>query len=190
MMKRLALGACLAVTIASSANARRTVDYSVDDATLATWATEQGVALTPFPASDGKTVVDIAPGVDHAVTSVGVFCSAWKIDNPVSQLIARAFPNPASSGPAASTGTRVRITSASTFFRCVGSGEMKSVCLPRVSIDATVSDGAGVARLIRVTVERAAKGVGACAGLTRGIALVSREAVAKLVKEITVPSAS
>lgn len=182
------LAICSTILIAAPASAKRTVDYSVDDVTMASWAVEQGVSLTAWPIrGNGQAGLVIVPSVDHEVLRGGIYCSAWKVENPISQLIRQGFDHwgavvPLADSTPASIG--VTIKAASTFSRCVGVSELKSVCITRVTIDAEIAARGEPARPVRVSVERSAKGIGACAGLTRGIALVSREAVIALIGKL------
>lgn len=172
------------------ARADRIVNYAVDEVAAVRDAAEQGVALAPIPARGTRHLaVRIAPAVDHEVLRVGIACSAWKVQNPMSALLQRfltAFDRdgaPASSlTPAA--GMLVTVDRARTLSRCVGTGEMRTTCITRVSIDGTTMLHGETARPFRVEREEAAKGVGVCAGLARGIGLVSRQAAGALVDEL------
>jgi len=173
--------------------AKRTVDYSVDDATLHKWAEEQ--ELTPLMPNPNKSIhhiaLDFSPGVDHEVVRGGLACSAWTIDNPISLSITAAITRWDREGrlatPTETPDLKVHIERASTLTRCVGTGELKSTCLSRVSIGALLTVGTTPTQSVHVTIERPTKAVGACAGLTRGIALVSREAAIALLAAIETP---
>jgi len=170
-----------ALAAAQPAEARRTVDYSVDDATLGGWADEQGMApLTPAPAPTHAIRLELAPGLDHQVTRVGIVCSAWTVDNPISNLLTRMVPGSATAAMDDSAGLTLRVEHAATLSRCFQVAELKARCITRVTLDGNVTKGNEV-RPVKAEIERATNSVGACAGLTRGIALVSRDAVIALI---------
>ena len=184
------VAAMIAMVVPATAWADRVVDYTIDEATAAHDAIEQGVPLAPVPArGDAHVAVQIAPEVDHQVVRVGIFCSAWKVQNPISILIQRFLaawdrdgaPSSSPSGPA---DLLVKVDRASTLSRCVGTGELKTTCITRVSIDGSIARKSEAARAFHVEREEATKGIGACAGLTRGIALVSRDAASALIGQL------
>ena len=191
---RRALGFAAAALVATAfptgAGADRVVDYAIDEATAAHDAAEQGVALAPLPARGPTHIaVEIAPAVDHQVLRVGIACSAWKVRNPVTSLLQRFLTAWDRDGaPASSVGPSVdllvKIERAGTLSRCVSTGEMKSTCITRVSIDGSTARPGEEPLPFHVEREEAAKGVGVCAGLTRGIGLVSREAAGALVSHL------
>lgn len=177
----------VATSLPTSAGADRVVNYAIDETAAAHDAAEQGVALAPLPARGPTHIaVEIAPSVDHQVLRVGISCSAWKVQNPMTGLLQRFLtawdrggaPAP-SLGP--SVGLVVKIERAATLSRCVSTGEMKSTCITRVSIDGSTARPGEEPRPFHVEREEAAKGVGVCAGLTRGIGLVSRQAASALI---------
>lgn len=180
------MGAVALTSIGAPADAKRVVDYMEAKASWQAWEAEQGVDPIAVPTPrEGNVDLAFAPGIDHQVIRGGIGCSAWTVDNPVSQLIrdmvadwshGRGF-NP--SAPAIS----LRIERASTFSRCVQTGEMKTTCVTRVTIDATVASS-GTNTPIQAEIELPTRGIGACAGLTRGIAVISRAAVAQLLAKV------
>lgn len=170
-----------ALVSAQPAEARRTIDYSVDDATLSAWADEQGMApLTPAPTPAHALRLELAPALDHEVTRVGIVCSAWTVDNPISQLLTRMVPGSATAAMDRPAELTLRVEHAATLSRCFQVAELKARCLTRVTLDGNAVIG-GAARPVHAEIERATNSVGACAGLTRGIALVSRDAVIALI---------
>lgn len=182
------MAAALAAPTAAAA-AERVVDYSIDEATAAANAAEQGVPLSPMP-NRGPTRVAavIGPEVDHDVIRAGIACGAWKIRNPLSVEIKRFASaldrdGAAADGPATSVDLLVKVDRAATLSRCVSTGEMKSACIYRVTIVGSVKDRTGAERPLRIERESVAKGVGICAGLTRGIGLVGRSATAAFFEE-------
>ena len=172
--------------LASPALSRRTIDYTINEATWTEWAAEQGTPLAPLPARSKKKVsLMIAPSVDHPVTRTGIICSLWKVDNPVGALVSSMVETwaddlPTGGDPAVSV---VRVDNASTVSRCVSTGELKSVCITRVSLKGSVTSPDGTVTPIVTSIEEPTKAIGACAGLTRGLALVSRAAVRAFIDQ-------
>ncbi len=181
--------AVAALAVAQPVAAKRIVDYSVDEAAVAAWSVEQGVPVAPWPAKTERTfALGLPPTLDHDVVFAGMYCSAWSLNNPISRLIRVGFEhwgNVAPSSLKVLNQSVINIKNASTFMRCVGTGEFKAICLTRVTIDADVaaSETAPV-RSVHVSVEKAAKASGVCAGLTRGVALISRAAVVELMASV------
>ncbi len=176
--------------VPAAAHAERLVDYTIDEATAAQYAAEQGVALAPLPARGALHIaLRIDPAVDHQVLRVGVACSAWKVRNPLSAMIGKAMAAWDRGGTPASAfdqpaDLKVSIVRAATLSRCVFIGEMKTTCITRVSIDGTAARAGEAAKAFHVEREEPAKGIGACAGLTRGIGLISRQAVSDLAMQL------
>lgn len=181
-----------------AAAAERVVDYAIDEATAARYAVEQGVALAPLPVRGSTHVaLAIAPAVDHEVVRAGIYCSSWTVQNPVSVLIRRfvaawdrdgASSVVGAANGASPAGLLVRVDRAVTVSRCLGTGLMKSACITRVTIEGSATRPGEAARPFRVERELPTKAGAACAGLTRGIGLVSRDAASALVAELGRPA--
>ncbi len=190
MIRALVLAGLALAATPVAAPAERVIDYSIDEATAARNATEQGLPLAPLPARGTTHVaIAVAPAVDHQVLRVGIACSAWTVRNPISTLLKRLFSRWDRDGaPAAAAGpgvdTLVTIDRAATLSRCVASGELTTNCITRVTIDGTVARGGGAPAPLHVEREETTKGIGACAGLTRGIGLVSRDAGIALIAAV------
>ena len=182
MTRTLVLAGLALAAIPAAALAERIVDYGIDEATAAKNAAEQGLPLAPLPVRGTTHVaLAVAPAVDHEVLRVGIACSAWTVRNPMSTLLRRVFAGWDRDGaPAAAAGpgvdTLVTIDRAATLSRCVASGELTTNCITRVTIDGTVVRGGGAPAPLHIEREETTRGIGACAGLTRGIGLVSRDA--------------
>lgn len=173
----------------SPTEAKRVADYSVSDAELVKWGQEQNInPLSALPTKSANNVaLEITPSVDHQVVRGGNFCSAWKIDNPISQIIrsiaAQWDSDGALASPGAGSDITLRVDQARTFSRCVGTGELVGTCITRVSIDGSVTTGsAKEPRPVNVEVEFGGKMSGFCAGIAKGTAAVSREAVIAFIK--------
>jgi hypothetical protein len=180
------------IALASPASAKRVADYSVSDSEILKWGQEQKLnPLSELPQKSAYNIaLEMAPGIDHQVVRGGVYCSAWKIDNPVSQLFRTVVANWDSDGALAGSGSpadiTLRIDQARTFSRCVGTGELVGTCITRVSIDGSVIAVAGKeTRPVNVEVELAGKMSGICGGIAKGTAAVSREAVIAFIKAAT-----
>jgi hypothetical protein len=176
------------IAFASPSEAKRVADYSVSDAELIKWGQEQNInPLSALPTKSANNVgLEIAPSVDHQVVRGGVLCSAWKIDNPISQIIRSIATQWDSDGtlatPGAGADVTLRIDQARTLSRCVGTGELVGTCITRVSIDGSVVGSGKEPRPVNVEVEFGGKLSGFCAGIAKGTATVSREAVIAFIK--------
>lgn len=178
--------ACLAVS--GPADAKRTANYSVDDAEIMKWGLEQN--LNPISAMPVKSVhnvtLEIAPGVDHEVIRGGIYCSAWKITNPISQMITKAATlwdnDDKLAGTTDAPDLKISVERANTLTRCVSTGELVGTCITRVIIDAQVTQGSAPPRPIHTMIERGGKLGGFCGGIAQSVAVVSRETVIALIK--------
>ena len=85
----------------------------------------------------------------------------------------------------------VKVDNASTFSRCILIGELEGVCISKVSINgSTIATPGAAPQPLHIEVERKTKSIGACAGLTRGIGLISREAVIKFIETVAARASS
>lgn len=181
---------CLAIAVglaaSNSANATRTIEYPTDAATWTAWAAEQDVPLAqPKARTDRRIRLDVKPAVDHDVIRVGIICSVWDIENPMAKLVQSMFGASASDPRSTDAGLPVvSVESATTVSRCIGTGELKSTCITRVTLKGSVESPGAPVLPLAVTVELPTRGVGVCAGLTRGIALVSRNAVRAFIDKV------
>lgn len=190
---RRVVAALIAVAAASPAAAVRIVDYPVDEAVAVAAATEQGLALAPLPPRGAIDFgLDVTDGVDHDVVRGGIACSAYSVRNPLGAFVRRVFAAvdrdgvvPGADSPTATVA--VRLDRAATLSRCVLTGEMVGKCLTRVTLDGTITRTGTAAAPFHIVVDQAAKSFGLCAGLTRGIGLVSRAAVVELVALASAP---
>jgi len=186
-MRYATLGLAL-LAAASPAYAARTVVYPIDPATIEKDAVEQGLTASPAPPrGTHQLTLKMAPTVDHEVVRAGIMCGVWTVDNPIRALITAMATEHDPDGkldPIVPAGLTVEIDRASTLSRCVSNGEMSAMCITRVAIAGSVTADGGTPRALHVEVEKTAKQVGACAGLTRGIGLISREAVIALLAEV------
>lgn len=180
-------GLAAVASVSTPADARRVVDYAEAKSSWQAWEAEQGVNPVSVPAPrDGVVDLTFAPGVDHEVIRGGIGCSAWTVDNPLSQLIRDMVGDWSKSGIITHSpkSLSLRIDRASTFSRCVQTGEMKTTCVTRVTIDATAANATSYPTPVQAEVELPTRGIGVCAGLTRGIAVISRAAVAQLLAKV------
>jgi hypothetical protein len=191
-VRAVLLASAIAVLVcADPAVAKRVADYSVGDEKLMQWGLE--LSLNPIAAlptkSSRNVALEIAPGVDHDAIRGGIYCSAWKVENPIAQLIGNVASQWDSDGKLAS-GTEIadvmiKVDRASTLTRCVGSGELAAICITRVAIEAQVTEvSAQTTRPVRVSIERSGPLKGLCSGLARSVAVVSRESAIALIKAV------
>ena len=145
-MRRSALaGAAAALAVAAPAAAARVADYSLTEAQFEALAAKLGVE--GFRQAPEKSEVDVvveAPAIDHRTRGLGISCTAWNVDNPISQMVKRAMSAWDRDGAlSAPSGPRplitVRIDSASSNMRCVQVKELKMRCLLRASLAGTAT---------------------------------------------------
>lgn len=181
-MKAALLAVALVVAAPASA---RTVDYTaLTPANFSAEAAAMKVAPVSAPPARGARVItaEIAPAADHEVLTLGNYCSAYKVENPISvlmkQLVAEAGPDPAV--PAASIPLKIVVETARSNQRCVEVKEYNNRCIARVTITgrAETADAAGGTRSIplKTSIERDSSVGGFCEGRARGLAIISREA--------------
>jgi hypothetical protein len=179
----LSLAALLTAALLGQPLAARVVDYSVDDSVIVQEATELKIAsITPGLTLENHTInVTIAPGVDHITDALGIYCSVYKVENPISQLVKKLAVAAANDKAAASI--NINLTGARSYRRCVEVKEMNARCIIRVVLTGTVA-GAGAGSIpISGDVERDSSVSGICGSLARGIRVVSREAAIMFLKD-------
>lgn len=195
-MRRPALAlAAAALAVATPAAAARIADYSLTDEQFAALAAKLGVE--GFRASPGKSDVDVvtegSASIDHRTRVLGISCTAWNVDNPISQMVKRALSawdrDGALSAPAEPRPLiRLRLDSASSTLRCVQVKELKMRCLLRASLSgsATVEKPGGPTRTepILVEVEQEQKMAGPCNGMAQGTSLLGRTASLVLIDRL------
>lgn len=190
MMKRqrcvalLALGAGLLSTERSPA---RVVDYAkADDAFTedAALLKIQPLSVTPLK-STWNISFDAATGVDHITLALGMYCSAYKVENPVTAMFERLIVGWDQDGILGNTtpGTpqlAIHLAEARSYRRCVELKEMNARCITRVTFkgDARFIDTNGAERQFPVIadVERDASIGGICGNLAKGIGVVTHQA--------------
>ena len=101
--------------------------------------------LTPAPAPAHALRLELATALDHEVTRVGIVCSAWTVDNPISQLLTRMVPGSATAAMDRPAELTLRVEHAATLSRCFQVAELKARCLTRVTLDGNAVIG-GAAR--------------------------------------------
>jgi len=176
--------AVLAFATGGTAQAARVVEYPKNEATWKAWATEQGVQLKEALPAASKIRLSLSKSLDHEVIRAGIACSAWRIENPMTQLVEKTFADwdmlVNDGAPAAD----VFIDFASTISRCISTGEMKATCVTRVTLKGSVRQGSQSPVPISVAIESPTRGIGVCAGLTRGIGLVARNATFAFIEKV------
>lgn len=94
MRARLVAAGLLA--LAAPAAAREAV-YSVDDAVFRrdALALEVDAPFRPMPVRGAADfVLEGGAKLDNELMILGIFCRAWKVENPLSQIVARALTAP------------------------------------------------------------------------------------------------
>lgn len=158
-----------------------------------------------FPAMPGREDLDVVidpagASVDHRVRIVGISCSAWNVDNPLSQMIARTMIAWDRDGTLAAPTARgklirLKLAEAASNLRCVQVKELKMKCMLRASLSgvATLEEPGKTARAepISVAVEQIQSVGGLCNGLAQGTSLLGRGlsiALAQRLRELAVGS--
>jgi hypothetical protein len=181
----------------SSGAQARVVEYLDDLEEIELAAQDQGIEgpFSPAPGA-GLPVLDLenAAAADHRATIASVYCRAYKVDNPVSELLTKLVqaangnlvPGDVSPGQDGSTAS-IAIDKAATLMRCFSVKELKALCKARVRISASMNwtDGAGAAQSVplNVEVEREGRVGGFCGHIARFIGIVSREAGIAMIDE-------
>ncbi|HEX8307845.1 MAG TPA: hypothetical protein VF645_05440 [Allosphingosinicella sp.] len=195
-MRRSALAAAAAaLAVAAPAAAARVADYALTEAQFEALAEKLGVdGFRPAPAKgDFDVVVEAPEAVDHRIRVLGITCTAWNVDNPVSQMVKRmlgaldrdgALTAPAQPRPVIT----VRLESASSNMRCVQVKELKTRCLLRASLagSATVEKPGSPPRTepLLIEVEQQQKIGGFCGGMAQGTSLLGRTTSLALVDRL------
>jgi hypothetical protein len=195
-MRRSALVAAAAgLAVAAPAAAARTADYSLTEAQFEALAEKLGVdGFRAAPAkSDFDVVIESPDTIDHRIRVLGITCTAWNVDNPVSQIVKRVLvawdrdgilSAPSEPRPVIT----LRFDSASSNMRCVQVKELKTRCLLRASLagSATIQKPGRPARTeaVRVEVEQQQKLGGLCGGMAQGTSLLGRTASLALVDRL------
>jgi hypothetical protein len=191
---RLAVAAAVAAgALSASAADARVADYSVGEAKFK--ADANALNVSNFPALPGKGDVDVvledAGKLDGKLRILGINCKFWKVENPLSQMVARVLGGwdkdgqlgPATAGPV----VRFKAASSLATMRCVEIEELKTRCITRTEIngEATVQrpGSAPVVQPVSVEVEQE-QDVGVCGGLARGAAISGRSASIKLAEKL------
>lgn len=183
----LAAAAGAALLWAGPASAERVADYSVTEARFAELA--QSLHAAPFPALPEKGRTDVVletAAVDNELAILGIFCRAWHVQNPLSQMVKRTLQLWDRDGdlaaPAAGEAIRVRLDSGYSAMRCVQVKELKSRCLLTTTLSGSASRG-GRTIPISVDVEQE-QDTGVCNGLAQGTSLIGRSASIALVEKL------
>jgi hypothetical protein len=187
--------AAAALAVAGPASAARTADYSLTDEQFEALAAKLGVkGFREAPAkSDVDVVIEAPAAIDHRTRVLGISCTAWNVDNPISQMIRRsmsawdrdgALTVPADGRPL----IRLRLDSATSTLRCVQVKELKMRCALRASLSgsATLEGANGPPRTepILVEVQQEQKMAGPCNGMAQGTSLLGRTASLELIDRL------
>jgi hypothetical protein len=179
----------------ASAAQARTADYSVSEEKFK--ADAEALNVSAYPALPARTNLDVVvedlAKLNGKLRVLGISCKAWKVDNPLSQMVARVLGGWDRDGklePAGGPLVRFRAKSALATMRCVEVGELKTRCITRTAIlgDAVVERPGAEPRVEALSIEtEAEQDVGVCGGLARGAAISGRSAsilLAERLKEV------
>jgi hypothetical protein len=169
----------------STPAAARSVDYAaLTPANFAAEAAEFKVApVSEPPVRSARAVIgEITAAVDHEVLTLGNYCSAYEVYNPMTvlmkQLFAEASHDPAT--PATLPPIKIIVDAARSNQRCIEIKEYNYRCIARVTITGRgeTADSAGTTRSfpLKVSIERDSSVGGFCEGRAQGLAIISREA--------------
>lgn len=175
-----AFAICAVAALAGPAQSR-VVDYSTLTAEgFVSEAARLKIApISPPPASSGRDIVAriAATGIDHEVLTLGNYCSAYKVENPISAMLQGLFVAAARPPglPSAADAVTIAVTSARSNQRCVEVKEMNVRCIARVTIVGEAEAGQRKVPL-SVSVERDSSVTGLCGDRGRAVGVISREA--------------
>ena len=172
----------------------RTADYSVSEAQFRSDA--EALDVSNFPELPKRSNVDLviedAAKLDQQLRILSISCKAWKVENPLSKMVARVLGDWDRDGtigaPARPPLVRFRVQSALSSMRCVQVKELKTRCITRTAIngEATVEADGAAPRVQPVSVEvEQEQSVGVCGGLARGTAISGRAASIALANRLT-----
>ncbi len=193
MRARLALMLLFAVVIASPAGAERAPAYGQPDAQFAADATAlKAGEIAAMPERGGfDLVLEDGAKLDRRMMMLGIYCRAWKVANPLSEMVARALGSWDRDGRLGGAPDRplirFRATHALATMRCVEVKEMKTRCLTRTAIDgkATIERQGVPARSAPISIEvEHAQNIGVCNGLAQGTGVSDRAASIALVEKL------
>lgn len=181
-MKRALFGVVL---LLSAPAAARSVDYvALTSANFAAEAANFKVApVSDPPVRSARVVIgEITAAADHEVLTLGIYCSAYKVYNPITvlmkQLFVEASHDPAT--PVTLPPLKIFVDAARSNQRCIEIKEYNNRCIARVTIigRGETADAAGATRSfpLKVSIERDSSVGGFCEGRALGLAIISREA--------------
>ena len=194
MRTRVALATAAALALAASPASARTVDYTLSEEDFRAAAAAIGAPAPAAAPSRGtvQVVVENEQALDHQLAILGIHCSAWRVDNPLSEMVRRsvaAWDSDGSLEPVAGAPLlRVTIGSASSTLRCVEVQELQSRCMVRTRIagEAKLQRPGSVDRTVPFSVqdEQIHDRPVSCGTLSRGTALSGRAASFALIERL------
>lgn len=170
--------------LAATPAAARVVDYAALNASnFAAEAASLKIApVSPEPVRGNRDItIETTAGVDHEVLTLGNYCSAYKVENPMAPMLRHLFAQADRDPRVAATlpPLKVTVTNARSNQRCVEMKEYNFRCIARVTItgEGEVATESGPRRFpIKTSIERDSGVGGFCEGRARGIGIISREA--------------
>lgn len=180
------------LAIAPASGEARSADYSEGSQAILRYGAELKVAHLTTELHPGIRIASItaSPGADHVTLALGIYCSAYKIENPISKLLQmlqkewNTAIQPDIQPPPIELD--IIVSNGSSYRRCVETKEMSARCITRVKLNGTVqAKGNSTSEPIPISadVERDAAVGGLCGNIGRGIAVISREAALELIAD-------
>jgi hypothetical protein len=193
-MKCAIVGCCALAAFAAAPVAARTVNYNQSDENFQEDAAAIG-APSPEPAPErGRihVILDGAERIDHRLVVLGISCSAWRVDNPLSQMVRRALTEWDADGLLDGTDAgpvlRVTLTNASSDIRCVEVREMDMSCIVRTRIQGEIRleqpNSEPLTEPLIIEDQQIQSTPGACGSLSRGTGLSGRAASIALIERL------
>jgi hypothetical protein len=193
-MKAAMIGCCALAAFTAAPASARTVNYALSDEQFQADAVAIG-APVPEPAPErGRfhVILEGAERTDHRLVVLGISCSAWRVDNPLSQMVRRALTEWDADGSLDDTHDgpvlRVSLDSASSDIRCVEVREMDMSCIVRTRIRGEIRlerpDSEPLTQPLAIEDQQLQDNPGACGSLSRGTGLSGRAASIALVDRL------
>jgi hypothetical protein len=176
--------ALAALLVAAPSQARDVQLEWLAPASFAKEAAGLKINVSPVPVPGPFAIMlTAAPSLDHETLRLGISCSAYKINNPVSAILDMVARE--ASAPAAPP-LRISIATARSMTRCVEVKEYNVRCITRVTLNGEAvvpaSEGQTERSLpLTLTLERDSSVGGFCENTAKGVGLVTREAAQQLV---------
>ena len=187
-MRASLIPAVILLSLCTAPAGARVIDYSAepDPAMIADLEVDPASPLPDAAAFD--IGVDDLAAADHEVYVLTLGCRGYDVENPASQIIARALSALDRDGDLAATDGAVRLMlrDVSSTLRCTLKSDVEMRCIGRATLRAALmTDDAGEeGRPVYAQVERSFDSDGFCAGIAQGMGYVTREAAVALAENV------